>query len=213
MKKYEFKCKDGTVKQYDFISKFYNGFAAVEQNGKWGYIDEEGNEICELKYEFPRFNNHKSPFRFSEGYVGVGIPKGRFLRFGYIDEKGKEVCPFEYTAVCDFRNGLALVRDEKFKWSVINKKFETVTKRKYDYICNFYMGLAVVKLDGLFGFINESCEEMCELKYNYMSAFSHLGYAQIDFEGSDSDKLYWIDKQGKVYYTYYDTNEMYPLNE
>ena len=212
MKKYEFLRKDGTIKKYDFISVFSEGFAAVEENGNWGYIDKDGNEICDIKYQFPHFTVKKDPFLFSEGYVGVGIPNGKFLRFGYLNTKGEEVCPFNYTAVCDFRGGLALVRDEEMKWFVINKEFETVTKRTYDMIGNFYFGCAIVKLNGFYGFINNGGEEMCKIKYKYMSSFGSTGYAQIELPNDDSDKTYWIDTQGKEYYMYHSSNEMYLLN-
>lgn len=211
MEKYEFRRKDGTVKQYDFISIFSEGFAAVEKNGKWGYIDMDGNEICPIKYEFPHYYYKKSYFLFSEGYVGVGIPKSKFLRFGYLNTKGEEVCSFDYTAVCDFRNGLALVRDEDFKWSVINKEFKKITKRTYDKIHDFYFGCAVVELNGLFGFINEKGEEMCEIKYKYMSCFGEQGFAQIELPNTIFDRTYWIDTQGKEYYIYMGSDEIHPL--
>lgn len=95
MEKYEFKRKDGSVKQYDYISEFKEGFAAVRLNQKWGFIDEDGNEICPIKYEFPTL--------FCEGYAGVGIHKGKYFAFGYIDTKGNEACEFVYRYVCDFQ--------------------------------------------------------------------------------------------------------------
>lgn len=174
MLKYEVKRKDGTVKYYDFLSEFYNGFAAVKEGYRWGFIDADGNEICPIKYEFP--NGNKSPGAFFEGYAMVGIPEGNFLRFGYINTKGEEVCPFVYTGACDFSNGLAIVRDENFKWSVINKEFKQITKRTYDRIYDYYFGYAVVELDGLFGFINEAGDEMCEIKYKYMGLFGEEGF-------------------------------------
>ena len=38
-------------KKYDSIGYFYNGFAHVELNGKWGIIDETGKEVVECKYK------------------------------------------------------------------------------------------------------------------------------------------------------------------
>lgn len=218
MEKYEVERNDGTVKYYDFLSQFYNGFAAVRVGYKWGFIDTDGNEICTIKYKFP---DKKGFGAFWEGYAVVGAPNGKkieiagvsceCLGFGYINTKGEEVCPFIYTSACDFRNGLAWVRNEEMKWLLINKEFKTVTKRTYDEIHDFFYGHAVVELDGKFGFINESGDEVCEIKYDYMSCFNAHGFAQITIPNTILDRTYWIDTQGKEYFCYLSSNEMQPL--
>ncbi len=206
-------------KKYDYVSKFYNGYAAVRVGNKWGFIDETGKEICQIKYEFPV---NKRLGAFWEGFAVVGAPNGKFvdicgiqcecLGFGYINTKGEEMCPFIYTAACDFNNGVAWVRNEDMKWLLINNKFQTLTKRTYDKIHDFFYGYAVVELDGKFGFINESGDEICEVKYKYMSCFNEYGYAQITFPNTKFDRTYWIDTNGKEYFLYFDSNEMQPLN-
>ena len=231
MKMYEVKGKDGkvrhklvradgTVKYYDAVSKFYDGFAAVRVGYNWGFIDTDGNEICPIKYEFP-FDNNK-PGAFWEGYAVVGAPNGKTeevlgvsckcLSFGYINTKGEEACPFIYTGACDFRNGVAWVRNEEMKWLLINTEFKTLTKRTYDKIHDFFYGHAVVELDGKFGFINESGDEICEIKYEYMSCFNEHGLAQITIPNTKFDRTYWIDTKGKEYYILFDSNKIYPLN-
>lgn len=214
MEKHEVKRKDGTVKPYDFISPFCNGFAAVKNGYKWGFINTAGDEICPIKYEFPMRN--QTPGSFFEGYAIVGLPNDDgFLKFGYINTEGKEVCPFIYTAACDFKNGVAWVRNEDMKWLLINKEFKTLTKRTYDNIHEFFYGYAVVELNGKFGFINESGEEVCEIKYNYMSCFNVYGFAQIELPNPVSttvDRIYWIDTLGKEYYCYLWSNELQPLS-
>lgn len=210
MKKYKVKRKDGTVKYYDFLGPFYDGFAAVRIGYKWGFIDTNGNEICPIKYEFP-FGKDK-PGAFWEGYAVVGVAdKEGFLKFGYINTEGKEASQFIYTGACDFRNGVAWVRNEDMKWLLINKDFKILTKRTYDKIHDFYYGYAVVELDGKFGFINESGDEVCEIKYEYMSCFNENGLAQITIPNTKFDRTYWIDTNGKEYYINFDSNEMHPL--
>ena len=206
-------------KKYDYVSKYYSGFAAVRIGYKWGFIDEKGNEICPIKYEFP---DNKKLGTFWEGFAVVGATNGKFvevcgikcecLGFGYINTQGEEMCPFIYTAACDFNDGVAWVRDENMKWLLINNKFETLTKRTYDKIHDFFYGFAVVELDGKFGFVNKSGEEVCEIKYKSMSCFNEYGYAQITFPNTKFDRTYWIDTEGKEYFLYFDSNEMQPLN-
>lgn len=216
--KYKIVRKDGTVKCYDFVSEFYSGFAAVRVGYKWGFIDVDGNEICPIKYEFPQ---NKGLGSFWEGYAVVGASNGEVieiagipcecLKFGYINTKGEEVCPFIYTAACDFHNGVAWVRNEEMKWLLINKEFKTLTKRTYDKIHDFFYGHAVVELNGKFGFVNSSGDEVCEIKYEYMSCFNEHGLAQIKIPNTNFDRTYWIDTEGKEYYILFDSDEIYPL--
>ena len=212
--------KDGTIKCYDAVSEFYDGFAAVKVGHNWGFIDSNGNEICPIKYNFPL--GSERPGGFWEGYAVVGAPNGKTIEvagitckcisFGYINTKGEEACPFIYTAACDFNNGVAWVRNEEMKWLLVNTEFKTLTKRTYDKIHDFFYGYAVVELGGKFGFINESGDEMCEIKYQHMSCFNEYGLAQITIPNTIFDRTYWIDTQGKEYYMYFDSNELQPLN-
>ena len=63
---------------------FNNGLGRVEENGKYGFIDEQGNVVI--------------PFQFSHAYVFVdGMAfVAKDSRFGAINKKGEEVIPFIY---------------------------------------------------------------------------------------------------------------------
>lgn len=50
---------------YEQVSGFSGGYAAVKQDGKWGYIDEEGNMAIAPKYDWAGL--------FSEGVAIVGL--------------------------------------------------------------------------------------------------------------------------------------------
>lgn len=87
---------------------------------------------------------------FSEGLAIVEINKNK----GFIDKTGKIVIPNifeEYCALyhdynlCDFSNGLALVKDSNWSRYFINKKGETVVPPdKYRDLRPFHDGLACV---------------------------------------------------------------------
>lgn len=56
-------------KKYDEIRPYVEGFAAVRIGDKWGFIDEAGEEICEIRYdEVVDFNNKLAAVR-KEGRV------------------------------------------------------------------------------------------------------------------------------------------------
>ena len=211
---YEIKRNDGVIKRYNYVSDFVNGFAAVKSNSKWGFIDEDGNEICPIKYSMsyrsicPRILDIRF---FHEGFAVVAITEGVFLRYGYINTKGKEMTPLIFKQAYDFLNGRALVIDQDSKFSIINKEFKIITNRPYDDIRPFYNGCAVVKYDELYGFINESGTEIVEPKYEYLSSFGDSGYAQFTMPNTEFNGVYFVDTKGKEYFSPFNTDEMIPL--
>ena len=64
--------------KYDDASNFENGFAEVELNNKYGFIDENGKEICEMKYD--------KAFNFKNGFAEVQL-NGKIIK---IDTEGNE---------------------------------------------------------------------------------------------------------------------------
>lgn len=107
----------GWDNQFDFI----NGVALVSLDGKWGYINNKGVKITDIKYD--------DAYAFSEGLgrVNIGGEKkmkvnGRATngRFGFVDASGKEVIPIKYDSAFCFKNGVAKVKlnDE---WFYIDK--------------------------------------------------------------------------------------------
>lgn len=82
---------DGTrimTEEYEDADSFLaDGTAAVKQNGKWGYIDLEGNWVLE-----PVFQEAKS---FSGGLAGISVDG----LWGFIDSNGKIVIPCTYENV------------------------------------------------------------------------------------------------------------------
>ena len=65
--------------KYAGVYKCSNGYYNVRLNRKWGYIDEDGNEITSSKYD--------GPADFNEN--GKALVR-RNREFFYVDEKGKE---------------------------------------------------------------------------------------------------------------------------
>jgi hypothetical protein len=53
------------MKKYDTVYKFYNGFAKILLYGKYGFINENCEEICDIKYD--------SVIEFENGLAGVAL--------------------------------------------------------------------------------------------------------------------------------------------
>ncbi len=90
--------KKTVAKGYDAIYPFIKGKAKVYKNGKYGYINMEGEEFIPCKYE--------EIYPFERGIAKVQ----RNGKFGYINEQGEEVieCKFDY--IGPFKNGRAIVK-------------------------------------------------------------------------------------------------------
>lgn len=67
------------------------------EEGRYGFIDNKGNEIIPLKYDNAR--------DFSEGLAAVEGPGG----WGYIDKNNKVIIPFKFDWADDFVDGYSRV--------------------------------------------------------------------------------------------------------
>ena len=76
----------------------------ITQNGKYGFIDKNGKEIVEAKFDNVILNN-------SESLVAV---KFNGL-WGFIDKKGEFIIIPQYKETKGFKDGLAFVKDENFE--------------------------------------------------------------------------------------------------
>jgi hypothetical protein len=158
--KKQFLSKDGTARTpliYDDIRipEYGGSYFAVKNNGKWGYVNDEGKQvipcryddasdlesiaevICEGRLQFIDSSGNSVPdgfldLKFSEGLAVVGING----RYGYVDETGKVVIPFIYKEASfrfgnmdqmHFHRGLARVKSaDTCKIGCIDKTGKTV---------------------------------------------------------------------------------------
>lgn len=84
-------------KRYEYAQKFHEGLAAVQLNGKWGYIDKVGKEQISMQYEKVR--------KFSEGLAPVKLDG----KWGYINKYDNWIIPFVYNNAWEFKFGIAQV--------------------------------------------------------------------------------------------------------
>ena len=92
------------IQQYDDLSLFSEGYAAVCKNGKWGYIDKTGREVIPCQYDWA------NPFH--EGLASVLPSYGS--GYGFIDTTGREVIRHrpEIEIPGEFSEGLVVVLNE-----------------------------------------------------------------------------------------------------
>lgn len=151
---------------WDHIWDFHEGLAAVQINGKVGYIDKTGNIVTPL-YDNENYSILDNWHDFSEGLAAVRING----KIGYIDKSGNLVIPPRYDSASCFSECLALV-EINGKFGFIDTIGNLVITPKYDWAQSFSEGMARVDKDsrflsGIFGklfFIDKNGNKILTIK-------------------------------------------------
>ena len=122
-------------------TEYHEGLASVGIKQKWGYINEEGNEIIPLIYNFT--------YRFSEG---LAIVLNQSDKYGVIDRNGNLIIEFSDKFIGAFHDGYAIVSYHGKK-GVIDKNGNEIIPLIYDDADDFHEGFARVKQNGKWGYI------------------------------------------------------------
>lgn len=188
--------------EFDDAWSFSEGLAEVKFDGKWGFVDQKGKEIIQLKYD--------GVISFSEGLGKVWLNG----KFGFVDNKGREVIPLKYDATGPFTKGLVPVELNR-KWGFIDQMGNEVIPIKYDNDFRYNTwgesiiffnpqsgfgnqteyhseGLISVRLNGMWGFVNQTGREVVPLKYDRVDPFSE-GLARVELNG----KSFYINRKGE----------------
>ncbi len=107
---------------------------ADNQDGKWGYVDQFGNERIPHIYDLAD--------DFIDGYAAVRQNNN----WGFIDLNGKEVIPFKFNGAWSFIDGLAPVFNSD-KWGFIDKNSNVKVPFKYTKISRTYKEYELVYMD------------------------------------------------------------------
>jgi len=157
--------------QFSHVSSFSEGLAVVRYPGDWrniSVIDIYGNAVVP-------FGIYSHAGSFSEGMLAVS-DESRFDRWGFIDRDGNEIVPPQYSAVLNFSEGLAAVRQTGL-WSFIDRYGNEVIPPTYNNVNSFSHGLAAVMVgnwdDGmLWGMIDQSGNIVVPIQFDDIHSFS-----------------------------------------
>lgn len=166
----------------DKESLFNEGLISVYIDGKWGFINKDGEVAIEAKYDLAT--------NFSCGLATVGIDG----KFGYINAKGEIVIPLQFDGASIFSEDIALVYTDG-KYSYINKKGDLLFGRSFEYADSFYDGRALFSENGKYGYIDNKGKVVIEPQYKSASRFSE-GLAPVVDE--KSGLCGFIDTKGKL---------------
>ena len=176
--------------RYSSVGYFHEGYARAEKNGKYGFVDKNGNEIIPPKYEWVG--------QFKEGVARVFTND----KAGYVEKKGKTVIPEKYDDAWEFSQGFAKVMVLKKAegktvqhFGFVNKKGVEVVPAIYEDAQSFYEGLAAVRKDKKWGYINTKGQVLIPFQYKEAQSF-YDGFAQVNDEEGEP---YFISKAGDRY--------------
>lgn len=165
---------------YDEITPFFEGCARVKRNGKYGFIDEKGNEIIPLEYD--------NASVFSSGLVAVS----KNAKAGAINKKNQVVIPLEYENLGNFVDGVTFYQQNTL-CGLITSKGEKIMQPTFSAIANFSEGLAQFMKDGKIGYLNPQGGVAIPAQYDTGNLFSE-GRAMV----SINKKVGYIDTKGNL---------------
>lgn len=132
-------------KDLEHIGPFQEGYAAVQKQDAWGFINEEGELVVDYRNDLIRNSSisqkvdlgvasQRYPV-FKEGRSIIRQIKNDIPYYGYIDTSGKTVIEPQFLNVSSFSNGKALAlkvdEEELGKNTVLGKR---VVSYKYDVV-------------------------------------------------------------------------------
>ncbi|MBR5532935.1 MAG: WG repeat-containing protein [Bacteroidales bacterium] len=192
--------------------------ALIQKEEKFGYADEDGEQIIPDVYKYATvFNNNMAWVVRSGDVPGVINRKGelkfslrevdwvevyiedmaryytiekRQKRYGFANTSGEKVIMPLYYDATSFSEGLAAVKGVDGKWGYIDKNGVVIIPANFDVAKIFVNERAVVAIEDKWGVIDKTGEFILEPKFEDMTADGEL------FITLSNDKWGWTDIEG-----------------
>ena len=182
--------------QYEWASSFSDGLAPVRIDGKYGYIDTDGNLDIPAMYDGYGF--------FREGLCWVGILVDGVMKWGVIDNSNNVKIPFDFEGTYGgtdtyspyrFVNGISPFRIDG-TFGFLRPDGSYAKDPVYAWTNYFSDGLACITVfDGLTGFVDAGFNIVIPLQYQQVTGFWG-GFARVK---NPSETLWnFINKNGEV---------------
>ena len=122
---------------FNNVSGFHNGFAAVELNEKWNFINTRGELLCNKWFDYCS--------DFNDGFAVVELNG----KWNFINTHGELLCNEWFNNCGVFSDGFAVVKLNG-KYNFINTRGELLWKGNqwFDWCYSFDNGFAKVQLNG-----------------------------------------------------------------
>jgi len=144
--------------EYEFISNFNEGKAAVNKLGKFGFINEKGELIIPATYAYAK--------SFNEGLAAVEIEG----KYGFIDANNTLVIQAIYDDIRPFAEGRAGVFYQG-KWAIIDAKGNYIYQPYFEDLSYYNEGLCAVKVKGKWGAIDKEGKVKVPFEFQSIGVF------------------------------------------
>ena len=160
-------------------------FILHKEEGKYGFIDNEGKEII------PCIFNGARPFH--EGLARVEKER----KYGFINKAGKIVIPCIYNFANPFNEKLALVKKEG-KYGFIDNEGKEIIPCIFNEAWSFHEGLACVEKEGKCGFIDKNGKNITPYIYDPLPRYKVHPEIQTHKFIDKEKMLIPVRREGKI---------------
>lgn len=170
---------------------FNNHLALVKRNGKYGYINEEGQVAIKPQFDkAENFNNGIAAVKIGiltyEEYlpeINTYVDFQYGGKWGIIDENGGYLLPPQFDNIVITKRGIILFseggqidrqkhRIKNSKWGIMDTKFKQIIPPKYSYIKELDNGVIAasiaVGINQKWGLLSNKGKEITPFKYSYI---------------------------------------------
>ena len=132
--------------KYDFVGDFEDGLTRVKLNGKWNFINMDGEILFNQWFDFVGY--------FENGLAKVDVSgKG----WNFINQDGEMLSKQYFNLVGDFEGDFAMVKIVSKGLNFISRNGEILSNQWFDWVGVFEKGIAKVVIHSKgFNFINEN---------------------------------------------------------
>ena len=167
--------------KYRFSAPITEGFIVAEKDGLFGFVDSLGTQKIPFEYQ--------NAYAFEKGMATVQ----KDSLWGVVNYNNEEVIPFEYASPVVFYRDLAVVEkviNDTSKFAYLKPDGTYLTEFIYDEVQPFQQSFAQVRIDDLWGLMEESGKLVVPIKnhklairYGYVVTSINEKYGLYNLEG------------------------------
>lgn len=164
-----------TKLEYDNVTTFYQGLAAVKKGSLWAIVDKDMKEITGYDFEEVVVDD----FNICSCQGVIFVRKKGSQKYSLINGEGKFICEDTFEQVKAFpQEGNGAVC-KSGKWGFIDSSGKEKTKFIYENAGSMTNGFAPICIDGKWGYINEGEELYVPCEFQEAKSMDDRGYAPV----------------------------------
>lgn len=150
------------IEENYYYGSFNEGYACMIKDGKYGFIDNNGEMVIPFDYSWASSFHH--------GTAIVEKKSGNAEKYGLIDKNNSLIMPIEFDLIMYYPDAQTYMVKKNGKIGIYSDEGRCIVPCQYDNDPLFYYnheGYARVKKDGKFGLIDRNGREIIPCKYDF----------------------------------------------